>query len=41
MAIDIDGLAVLRAIAVAPKLFQDATSEINSFARKYVAAPGS
>jgi hypothetical protein len=36
MAIDIDGLTVLQAIALAPKLFQDATREIDSFARKYV-----
>jgi hypothetical protein len=36
MPIDIDGIAVLRAIALAPKLFPDATPEINNFARKYV-----
>ncbi len=38
MAIDIDGLAVLRAIAATPQLFPDAATEINNFARKYVAA---
>jgi hypothetical protein len=36
MAIDIDGLAVIQAIAATPLLFQDASSEINSFARKFV-----
>ena len=34
MAIDIDGLAVLRAIAVTPPHFLDAATEINNFARK-------
>jgi hypothetical protein len=38
MPIDIDGIAVLRAIALAPKLFPDAAPEINNFARKYVAS---
>ncbi len=38
MPIDIDGIAVLRAIALAPKVFPDAASEINNFTRKYVAA---
>ncbi len=38
MPIDIDGIAVLRAIAQAPKLFPDAAPEINNFARKYVAS---
>jgi len=38
MPIDIDGIAVLRAITLAPKLFPDAASEINNFARKYVAS---
>jgi hypothetical protein len=37
MPIDIDGIAVLRAIVLAPKLFPDAAHEINGFARKYVA----
>jgi hypothetical protein len=37
MAIDIDGLAVLQAIAKIPQIFEDASSEINNFARKYVA----
>jgi hypothetical protein len=37
MAIDIDGLAVLQAIAKLPQLFEDASSEINNFARKYLA----
>ena len=37
MPIDIDGIAVLRAIALASKLFPDAAAEINNFARKYVA----
>ena len=37
MPSDIDGIAVLRAIALAPKLFPDAAAEINNFARKYVA----
>lgn len=36
MAIDIDGLAVLRTIAEAPRTFPDAATEINSFARKFV-----
>jgi hypothetical protein len=36
MPIDIDGIAVLRAIALAPKLFADAAPEINNFARKLV-----
>jgi hypothetical protein len=38
MPINIDGIAVLRAIALAPKLFPDAAPEINNFARKYVAS---
>ncbi|MFZ3328366.1 MAG: hypothetical protein WA231_21880 [Methylocella sp.] len=37
MPIDIDGIAVLRAITLAPKLFPDAAPEINNFARKYLA----
>jgi hypothetical protein len=37
MPIDIDGIAVLRAIALAPKHFPDAAPEINNFARKYLA----
>ncbi len=36
MPIDIDGIAVLRAIALSPKLFPDAAPEINNFARKYI-----
>ncbi|MGH6836170.1 MAG: hypothetical protein ACREC9_11600 [Methylocella sp.] len=36
MPIDIDGIAVLQAITLAPKLFPDAAPEINNFARKYV-----
>ena len=36
MAIDIDGLAVLRAIAATPRIFPDAATEINNFARKLV-----
>lgn len=36
MAIDIDGLAVLRTIAAAPRIFPDAATEINGFARKYI-----
>jgi hypothetical protein len=36
MPIDIDGLAVLRAIAAIPRIFPDAATEINSFTRKYV-----
>jgi len=36
MAIDIDGLVVLRAVTATPKLFPNAATEINNFARKYV-----
>ncbi len=36
MAIDIDGLAVLRAIAATPRIFPDAATEINGFVRKFV-----
>jgi hypothetical protein len=36
MAIDIDCIAVLRAIALAPNLFPDAAPEINKFTRKYL-----
>jgi hypothetical protein len=36
MAIDIDGLVVLRAITATPKLFPNAATEVNNFARKYV-----
>src|SRR5580704_15519341 len=36
MAIDIDGLAVLHAIAATPRIFPDAAAEINNFARKLV-----
>ncbi len=36
MAIDIDGLAVLHAIAATPQIFPDAATEINTFARNCV-----
>ncbi|WOJ89442.1 hypothetical protein RZS28_16855 [Methylocapsa polymorpha] len=37
MAIEIDGLTVLRAIVATPLIFPDAAAEINSLARKLVA----
>ncbi len=36
MAIDIDGIAVLRAIAATPRIFPDAATKINKFTREFV-----
>jgi hypothetical protein len=36
MAIEIDGLAVLRVIAATPQIFPDAATEINNFARNCI-----